>query len=492
MTVKHGVAVIGSGPSAVGAIAALIERGIRPVVVDVGIDAERESYALQEERRQDRPAKPHRAELYGERGLDSVGQKLWFGSRVSYEQPLMSTIDYSKELTARASFGLGGFSRVWGATFRFGSPYSSSGCTNQLQELDVRAITNLVRHSKTVFADYPGRGHGGIESAEISQKIYRRLDRSKPNDILLEPSTVAIDTTGSSSSCVQCGACLTGCPTESIWFAGNQIRKWRDQHLIDYLPEVHIEKFIENSEHVSLYGTRNDSPFKVDAQSVFVATGPISTAAILIRSKISDRYVVRDSATSFGGAIGVVRGRNLAPHGLSQFWLTVANKFVAQVYPPSTAHVQRALDRYRLPRFMSRPMSVLLEHVHPLITYLPMQDSGSLEVRRNGERVNVSAIENPQTREAFTDAFQRLRRLFLNAGLYIPIGSFEIGAPGSGFHIGASLPHGTLTDELGRPHGLVRVHIVDGSVLPQLPLGSITPTIMANAHRIARTSSLVN
>ena len=41
------------------------------------------------------------------------------------------------------------------------------------------------------------------------------------------------------------------------------------------------------------------------------------------------------------------------------------------------------------------------------------------------------------------------------------------------------------TDELGRPYGFERVHVVDSSVFPTVPATTITLSIMANAHRIA-------
>jgi choline dehydrogenase-like flavoprotein len=43
---------------------------------------------------------------------------------------------------------------------------------------------------------------------------------------------------------------------------------------------------------------------------------------------------------------------------------------------------------------------------------------------------------------------------------------------------------GDTADLLGRPVGVERIHVIDSSVLPSIPAGAITFTIMANAVRI--------
>ena len=58
------------------------------------------------------------------------------------------------------------------------------------------------------------------------------------------------------------------------------------------------------------------------------------------------------------------------------------------------------------------------------------------------------------------------------------------------FHYGGSLPMSKTSTEqtsdiYGRPFGLKKVHLVDSSIFPTIPAGSITATIMANAYRIS-------
>jgi choline dehydrogenase-like flavoprotein len=68
-----------------------------------------------------------------------------------------------------------------------------------------------------------------------------------------------------------------------------------------------------------------------------------------------------------------------------------------------------------------------------------------------------------------------------------------LSAPTKSYHFGGSFPHarvpkdGLETDVLGRVEPWRSIHLVDASVFPTVPATTFTLTIMANAHRIART-----
>ena len=86
------------------------------------------------------------------------------------------------------------------------------------------------------------------------------------------------------------------------------------------------------------------------------------------------------------------------------------------------------------------------------------------------------------------DLKRRLRREWKRLGL-VPLPGASLAEPGIDAHfagtlpMGATGPFGTSADgELNLHPGL---HVVDGSVLPDLSSKYITMTIMANADRIA-------
>ena len=62
--------------------------------------------------------------------------------------------------------------------------------------------------------------------------------------------------------------------------------------------------------------------------------------------------------------------------------------------------------------------------------------------------------------------------------------------PGGGYHTGGSFPMtsspGAMeTDRWGRLAALPLAHLVDASILPSVPAGTLAFTVMANAYRIA-------
>ncbi len=84
--------IVGSGPSGVAVANYLIVNGIRPTIVDGGVEASKDDHS---------------------NSLGNRTDKTWFGSAMSYYQPLSSNLFYEDNVDARATFARGGFSRVW-------------------------------------------------------------------------------------------------------------------------------------------------------------------------------------------------------------------------------------------------------------------------------------------------------------------------------------------------------------------------------------------
>jgi hypothetical protein len=115
----------------------------------------------------------------------------------------------------------------------------------------------------------------------------------------------------------------------------------------------------------------------------------------------------------------------------------------------------------------------------------------TMTLKRDGEKdfLQLAAQPNPATRRTVKKVLRELlsqtRRL---GGIVVPP-MLQLAEPGRGFHCGGSLPMRASpgkfeSDPLGRPHGWLRVHAVDASVLPGIPATTITFSVMANAHRI--------
>jgi ferredoxin len=483
------VVVVGSGPSSVAALRAILESGQRPLVLDFGIVPESTARLSQEIRRELVMSGRARRQLAGSQGHQSVGQKSWFDSFSAYQQPRESKLIYDPGLTVRASFGLGGFSRVWGATFQIDPDLDQLPVDVRPSSSDIDAVLGLVPHITTRLDGEISQHRGFVDASAPSQRLFGRLcSHAASSELRIVPSVVAINGGRDATACISCTECLTGCPVDAIWHSGVFIKKWVAEGLIDYRAGVHVDQIREHADHVELETSANGEKVVFRAERVFLGTGAISTGALLLRSGLVDRLEIRDTATAFGGLIDLRRPRLAKPHhGLSQFWITKEGQFLAQLYPPSRVHGYKALDRFRLPSFLVGMISSLLDFVHPILVYLPADKSSSLALKIRDGVVSVSRVQNVEEADAWKTTLKDLKNLFKQVGVVMPRRFFDFGSPGSGYHVGSSIPHGKLSDSLGRPFGLKRVHVVDSSVLMQLPLGSVTPTVMTNAHRIART-----
>jgi len=228
----------------------------------------------------------------------------------------------------------------------------------------------------------------------------------------------------------------------------------------------------------------------VAAPASFLACGALGTAAIVVRSGWRDRVVVRDTATIFAAAVrlGRTKVQRRSHHGLSQWWVRRTDSVVsAQIYPPDAGNAQRLAQRAPLlERLAPRLLRAIAGRLHPVIAYVDPEQSDRLQVGLVEGEVFVDRLPRAGAQRVVKGALRSLASVMRRGGYFLPAFAAEVSGPGTGYHSGASLPFGTETDSLGRLDGLKRTHIVDASVLPLIEVGSVTPTVMANAARIGR------
>lgn len=464
--------IVGTGASAVAVAAVLIARGLRPIMLDGGITAERDEGA----------------ESSATLEREDPGAKTWFGSDFATRSHPSAAIRYTDGVKTRASAAVGGLSRIWGGTFAFYSDFSRWPAEAVPADEDVALVKSLVPASVTEFA---GRsGEGLVAGSQRSRRAMTAFERLAPGARWkVQSSEIAIDSRpGSEHSCTLLGVCLSGCPRDSIWYAGDQIRRWARAGDIDHVKGALVERFTEADGLVTVYATGPKGPARFESRNVFVAAGPLSTAAILIRSGVSDELTVRDTSTAFAAMAQIGARREPAPHhGLSQWWAKSKDaSFAAQVYPPDKANSARVAERLPAPARLPILLDQASRRLHPIIAYLDSDKSDSLILDRSGDEIRVRPSGTDGGLAEFRSYLQEMSRIFLRAGYVLPVFATQFTSAGTGYHSGASVPHGVATDALGRLRPDSGVHIVDSSVLPHIQVGSITPTVMANAARIGR------
>lgn len=210
----------------------------------------------------------------------------------------------------------------------------------------------------------------------------------------------------------------------------------------------------------------------------------------MVQSKLQKEVIIRDRSTAIGAAFQMRSSSSLVDeghHSLSQWWIH-SPRLLAQVYPPTEDLISIMVERFRLPKIFHRILRLVIMRIHPVIAYLPKENSGYIRIQLVDGSTIITGHNGEMTpRGSFKGELSQLSKLFFRSGYLMHHFMFQFKAPGGGYHHGSSFPQGSLSDHVGRPKFFRSVHIVDSSVLPSLPLGSITPTVMANAVRIART-----
>lgn len=468
--------MIGSGPAGCASAAALIRAGIRPTVVDGGV----RSIPV-----------PGYVEV-GTR--TNPGRKAWFGSTEAYAQPDPALITYDPRILARASYANGGLSRVWGATADLPSTWSDWPEGSRPQPSDVDELWELIPRATTSWGSDLEAGSGLIPGSDLSRRVMSDvIDACADGSWVVRPSTIAIQTGPlSTNMCRPCAQCLLGCPRDSIWFGGDVMDDWAAKGLVDYRPGRTVLSMSESSTDVEVrVRVSGGLAETLRARRVFVGSGPISSAAIALGSGLVDETVtIQDTATAFTGFLSA-KGAPVSGfhHGLSQWWIHDPEESIfAQVYPPSENHAPRLASR--LPGNTGDWFGVshrVARHLHPVIAFLRQEESDVLRVSRRGETI-IAEPDGNASRDAFAPRLRSLAKVFRKAGYFMPVVASEFTEAGTGYHLGASWPHGDGSDTLGRLPGSARIHFVDASVLPKLRIGSITPSVMVNAIRITRTA----
>ena len=457
-SINYSHVVVGTGPSAVAAIQVLINHGIVPLVVDVGYT----------------PTKHP--------GFKRSKLKTWFGSTETYKQTEYDKSFFSKEIAARPSYGFGGYSRVWGATCDFDQRHTNWSSTCIPSKKDYDLVRSILRPVKFPFQN--------DALSKSFQGLTTRLQHLKFE--VIDP-TLAIETDSySKNKCEKSGTCLTGCPSDSIWFSGNLIKKWVMSQLIDYRKNIYVKTIKSLKDHVEISVVVENKIENISAKKVFLATGPLSTARILVESKVINELVIQDTPTYFIAGLTLSKKYSQEDDNitLSKFWIRsrVPDQFLLQVYAAGRGNIDRI--RNYIPSFLGNLnlLETICNFLVPMIVYCKEIPSVKVYSVKNSNTVVFSKLKAAKSGTDLKKLLMEIRFLFLSQMIFIPWHKLFVSRKVlGGYHFGGSIKHGHLTDDVGQLPNLPNVFIVDASVLPSIAPGSIVATTMANSVRIVRT-----
>lgn len=506
------VVVIGTGPTAFAAVKALLERGRRVHVIDIGTDLPTSVTHAIDAAKQDHPTSWSPdiiTALDGGEVVSRLAGKLYFGTDTPYRYPTqVAPIVHETGALLPISGALGGLSNVWGAGILSLSPSEFESWPVSSSEMN-HSYANVARHFPIVGCHdaldhrfpWPFEPSG---SPALSTRFRRFVSDDKrshqPGNVLIGASRLMVAPLG--KGCTGCGRCLTGCPYGAIFDARNLFRPLIDNGALTYQTGTVVESISETAAGVEIRATdlASQRQTTVLADRVLIAAGSVSSVSILQRSGLcSTTITVRDSQVFY---VPLVLGTRWTPDSahftLAQAFVVSADSrpeedFQLSIYDTSDELAQR----FEL--MAPRPLVPLAKRFGGLaarrvvggIGFLPSELSGTLDVSTHKGRTVVRTTSGEATKPAVKRVVRRLERALLARGVGVISPLVQIPGPGAGFHVGSALPMTNTpgpgeTDSLGRPPKSGRIHVVDSTILPRLHPGPTTFTAMANADRIVR------
>ena len=516
--------VIGSGPSGVSCAKAILQQGLSVGLIDVGIKLEPEKQKTVD-RLFDLPFERWTAEDYAglKKGFEvkflRLPSKYVFGSNFAYRNP--GIIESNEEdCHFDLSFARGGLSTAWGAAIL---PYRKEDVDDwpfPLSRLEphygkVADLMKVMGETDGLAGDFPLFVHQpnslrlSAQAGVILARLSQNAGHLKGNGFSFGRSRLAFNKEpfAHHRGCVYCECCLYGCPLRLIYSSESTLAELETNTRFQYCPGLVATKFEEDAGGVTLHCQSPDGGPEITfrAGRLFVACGAISSAALLARSLglWDEVFTIRDSAYFLLPALiqapvlGFVRGNSVA---LAQLFLELMAPAICsrsihmQVYTYNDLYEKiLGLPGWWLRNLFRRLNDLLFSRFVLIQGFLhsDVSPGARLQFRCVNDRLACSI-----TGETSDNASTVLRRLLSllqkekKATLLWPLGlALRRANIGRSFHSGSifpmsNQPHGHESDLYGRAMGLLRVHLVDASVLPSVPGTTITFSVMANAHRI--------
>ena len=429
------IVIVGTGPS--GLAAAREIRSLRPstgiVVLDVGSTVEPD---LQ------------------------VGLKSYFGSNAMYDQKNSGLFHKGMKPTVWPSASTGGFSRIWGAAI------------GDEKNEDLSPNINL-------------NGSDQIFLTHSAQKMLLANGSIKNKAWKIGDHYIAVD----KSKCTMCGQCLSGCPENAIWFAGNE---WHKIKNVEIRANFRLARFVIHPDRIQLKDISGNS---VEAHQVFLAAGAISSTQIMMRSGYLPKEVtIKDTQALFFPALRFPVKETSKSFALSQISASKTTKDGKQMYLqlyPDSRMLAESIKRHKpfLGRIVGKIWASLSRVIVTGIVYFDAESSPALQVRM----ISQSSFELSKTRHVPKKRFCS-RLLELNYSIarefrVMPLFSLgKKGEPGESYHSGAVEEIHAFNQNVA----FSRIRVVDSSGLNEITPGPITHKVMIHAREIVRETLRVN
>jgi hypothetical protein len=434
LMIQSKIAIIGSGPSAFAALAALKEKNISIDIIDAG-NTVSDGQKVKSKRK--------------------LVNNSDFVYRNFYDEKTQQdeSVDYIN------SFAVGGLSNVWGATVH--------------PKLLIEGGTK-----KTFFSLIPV-----TRVADITKKEFPGLsiDKSiKKGNITVHDSSCLVEDT--QDKCRLCSLCLDGCPYRLIWNSSHELNGYRNEGRINYHAKYKCLKLnIEHEKITIITSDKSGNQFDFGLyDKVLLATGPLETFRILSESNILDSneagldqtdtfYILvrNDKDLKLDNRFGLAQ-LHLEINGEADLWI--------QLSAFSKSHIKILKSRFPFLSIFPENLLMRIFKKYSLgIGYIGVDNSSSLKfiyLDNNLVSIKAKLVKN---RELITRVLKENSQDLDNLGLKIIHKTLQVLPVGGGAHYGnLNLNGENINSYLKKRNLLDLIEVIDLSSVKKVDLGPTT------------------
>ncbi|MHB8370626.1 MAG: hypothetical protein ACYDBP_13240 [Leptospirales bacterium] len=525
---SHSVAVIGSGLSAIGAVKALIKKGIVPTVIDVGETLDPQIAIKADVMSNLSPnqwSAKERKWLSQNNTLDntnSIPKKMLFGSDYFYGSSCQNAPIKHNGNIPPFSYALGGFSVGWGAAVLPPQPCDISDwpvdpdkildyCKILLAELPYSACDDGLSKNFPMLSSK----NTPIKISKSSRYILECLNKYVPlkfDNILFGQARLLVEGDNSrATGCRYCGQCMSGCVYKSIYKSGDEIVSLHSKGKIAYLSGCWVDRLSEVGKKVKVhFFNKQGESYTKSFDKVFVAAGAVNSTRIAMNSlALTNEPAVLKTRAGFIVPVFSLKQLPLEwPNCNTQpglFLEIKGDKLPHWVHVQISTENELMLEKLKMSenrlKVMTQIKRYIAKHVFLIFVNYHSDHAGTYELRmtpsillgKSNQMISIQKKSFPQWK-ILAISFLKLFKIFIDIKclLMIPFAKINSGT----YHVGCTLPMRTErrtqldTDSMGKLSSLDNVHFVDTSVFPSLPGTTIGLLAMANAYRIVDTLEL--
>ena len=446
--IKH--IIVGTGLSSLAAVLALISKNIKPTVLDIGLN-----------------------NIKSKKVLKSDYSKLPYLQEFNYLFESFSDNSIRNNTELLKSVGYGGLSNVWG------------GSICKIHKKDFKnwpiKFDELNKYYKKLDKHFMFDGFDDLYSEQFNlKKTNRNLPSYLENEKELLKEGIFFGNPRN----------ILG-KSKKILNSKYYINELIKSNKINYINNIKVKNYIEKKNFVQIncQNIKSKKQIIIKCKKLLLGCGTFQTAKIIFNSENINSLKIKESKLI--PSVWFMKDEIKKKHKLS-FLFNITHltkfKFHSQVYKIDLDLLKKLESNFPVLKLLPGILKkFMMNNFLIIFTYIDQKNSNQLILKKKDGNTFIKK-NNYKILDTYAKIKRLITKIFSNRIINIfSVTSFRFGY---GYHFGSSLPmsnkiKNNKSDKLGRPFAKKRVHIIDSSILPEIPVNTISYTVMANAYRIA-------